>query len=104
VAVTSATFLAFFLLFFAVDTQQYWDNQGRQCVPLISLSFLDVYGYTYTINIVNEWKNAYRISIDTSRVMLQILASLTDDSIGIICDCNMFIVQAIGRTLIEHCL
>ncbi len=34
--------------------------------------------------------------IDDSRVMLQILASLTDYSRGIIYNCNMFIVQATG--------
>jgi hypothetical protein len=31
------------------------------------------------------------------RVMLQIVASLTDDSIGVIYDCNMFIVQVTYR-------
>jgi hypothetical protein len=38
-----------------------------------------------------------RIVIDDSRVSLQIVASLTDDSRGIIYDCNTFIVQA-GKT------
>ncbi len=33
------------------------------------------------------------------RVMLQLEASLTDDSIGIISDCNMFIVRATGELL-----
>jgi hypothetical protein len=37
-----------------------------------------------------------RITIDNSRVMLLIVVSLIDDSRGIICDCNMFIVQASG--------
>jgi hypothetical protein len=37
-----------------------------------------------------------RIVIDNTRVMHQIVASLTDDSRGIIYDCNMFIVQATG--------
>jgi hypothetical protein len=37
-----------------------------------------------------------RIIINDSRVMPQIVASLTDDSRGIIYNCNMFIVQAIG--------
>ncbi len=33
------------------------------------------------------------IVIDDSRVMLQIVASLTDDSRGMIYECNIFIVQ-----------
>ncbi len=37
--------------------------------------------------------DASKIVIDDSRVMLQIVASLNDDSIGIIYDRNMFIVQ-----------
>ncbi len=40
--------------------------------------------------------DACRIVIDDSKVMLQIVASLTDDSRGIIYDSNMFIIQAIG--------
>ncbi len=36
------------------------------------------------------------IGIDDSRVTLQIVASLTDDSWGIIYDCKPFIVQAPG--------
>jgi len=35
-----------------------------------------------------------RIIIDNSRVMLQIMVSLTDNSRGIIYESNMFIVQA----------
>ncbi len=35
-----------------------------------------------------------RIKIDNSRVTLQIVASLTDNSRGVIHNCNMFIVQA----------
>ncbi len=42
---------------------------------------------------VNE---ALRIIIGNSRVTLQIAVSLTDDSRGIICNGNMFIVQATG--------
>ncbi len=38
--------------------------------------------------------DASRIIIDDSRVMLQSLVSLADDSRGVIYDCNMFIVQA----------
>ena len=38
--------------------------------------------------------DASRIVIDDCRAMLQIVASLTDDSVGIIYDCNMFIVPA----------
>ncbi len=40
--------------------------------------------------------DASRIVIDYSRVTLQIVALLTDDSRGIIYYCNMFIAQAIG--------
>ncbi len=36
--------------------------------------------------------DASRIIIDESRVMIQIVASLTDSSRGIIYDCNQFIV------------
>jgi len=38
--------------------------------------------------------DASRIQIDDSRVMLQIMVSLTDNSRGIIYESNMFIVQA----------
>jgi hypothetical protein len=40
--------------------------------------------------------DASRIIIDDSRVMPQIVASLTDDSRGIIYDSNIFIVWATG--------
>ncbi len=40
--------------------------------------------------------DASRIVIDDSRVMLQIVASITEDSRCVIYDCNMFIVQATG--------
>ena len=40
--------------------------------------------------------NASRIVIDESRVTLQIVASLTDNSRGIIYKSNMFLVQATG--------
>jgi len=40
--------------------------------------------------------DASRIVIDDSRVMLQIVVSLTDDSSCVIYNCNMFIVQANG--------
>ncbi len=40
--------------------------------------------------------DASKIRIDDSRVMVQIAASLTDNSRGIIYNCNMFIVQATG--------
>ncbi len=39
--------------------------------------------------------DASRIVIDESRAMLQIVASLTDDSRGVIYEHNMFILQAI---------
>ncbi len=42
--------------------------------------------------------DASRMVIDDSRVKLQIVASFTDDSRGIIYDRNMFIVQATGVT------
>jgi hypothetical protein len=38
--------------------------------------------------------DASRIIIDNSRVMIQIVASLTDDSTGNIYDPNIFIAQA----------
>jgi hypothetical protein len=41
--------------------------------------------------------DASRIVIDDSRVMLQIVASLTDNSRGIIYDHNMLTVQATGK-------
>ncbi len=40
--------------------------------------------------------DASRIIIDNSRVALQIVSKLTDDSRGIFYNCDMFIVQAIG--------
>ncbi len=46
--------------------------------------------------------DAPRIVIDYSRVMLQIVALVTDDSRGIIYDCNMFIVQATGVKIDHH--
>jgi hypothetical protein len=42
--------------------------------------------------------DASRIIIDDSRVTLQIVASLTGDSQGIIYNCNMLIVQATAAT------
>ncbi len=36
------------------------------------------------------------IAIDSSIVMLQIVVSLTDNSVGVIYSCNIFIVQATG--------
>ncbi len=41
-------------------------------------------------------KNASSIVIDNFRVMLQIVASLTDNSRDVIYNHNMFIVQATG--------
>ncbi len=41
--------------------------------------------------------DATRIIIGDSRVMLQIVGSLIDDSKGAIYDCNMFIVRAIDH-------
>ncbi len=46
--------------------------------------------------------DASRIVIDDSWVALQIVASLTDDSRGVIYDCNMFIVQATDFTLVSE--
>ncbi len=48
------------------------------------------------MNIINEQYDASRIISDVSRLALQIVASLTDDSGGIIYGRNMFIVQATG--------
>jgi hypothetical protein len=39
-------------------------------------------------------KDASRIIIDDSIVMLQIVASLSDNSRGVLYNCNMLIVQA----------
>ncbi len=49
---------------------------------------------TCTINIVDELNDGSKIIIDDSRVTLQIVASLTDDSRGVIYDCNIFKIQA----------
>ncbi len=46
--------------------------------------------------------DASRIIIEGSRVMHQIVASLTDDSRGIIYNCNMFIVQATALPFLVH--
>ncbi len=43
-----------------------------------------------------------RIIIDTSRVMLQIVASLPDDSRGINYDCNMFVEQTTDLLNLKH--
>ncbi len=44
--------------------------------------------------------NTSGIIIDNSRVMLQIVASLTDDSRGVIYNGMIFIMQATGHNLI----
>ncbi len=46
--------------------------------------------------------DASRIVIDNSRVTLQIMESLTDDSRGIIYSCNRFIIQATGWNKLEQ--
>ncbi len=46
--------------------------------------------------------DASSIIIDDSRVTLQTVASLTEDSRGIIYDRNMFIVQAPGVVIFEY--
>jgi hypothetical protein len=46
------------------------------------------------INLMINVVGASRIVIDDSRVLLQIVASLTDDSRGVIYYCNMFIEDA----------
>ncbi len=48
--------------------------------------------------------NTSRIVIDDSRVVLKIVASLIDDSRGVIYDCNMFIVQAPGHCICREVL
>jgi hypothetical protein len=59
----------------------------------------------YTLNSKTSVNDTFRIAIDDSRVMLQIVASLTDDSRGIIYNFNMFIVLAtavsIGATTLS---
>jgi hypothetical protein len=45
-------------------------------------------------------KDASRIVIDKSSLMLQIVVSLIDDSRGIIYNRNMFIAQPIGRGVV----
>ncbi len=47
--------------------------------------------------------DASRIVIDDSRVTLQIVASLSDNSRGIIYDCIMFTVLATGDWLSSEC-
>jgi hypothetical protein len=47
-----------------------------------------------TINIIDELYNGSKVIIDDSIVTLQFVASLTDDSRGVIYDCNIFIIQA----------
>ncbi len=46
--------------------------------------------------------DASNIVIDDSRVTLQIVASLTDNSRGVIYYCNVFIVQATGLTSLAY--
>ncbi len=45
--------------------------------------------------------STFGIIIDNSRVMIQTEESLTDDSRGIIYDCNMFIVQTTGHMFLK---
>ncbi len=52
-----------------------------------------------TVNIINDTS---RIIIDDSTVMLQIVASLTDNSGGFINDCNMFIVESTVHCLLRR--
>ncbi len=42
--------------------------------------------------------DASRVVTDDSRVIIQIVASLTDESRGVIYKCNMFLVQATDLT------
>ncbi len=53
-----------------------------------------IISHTYTINIIKSENKASTIVINKSKVTLQIVASLTDDSRDIIYNHNMFIVQA----------
>ncbi len=48
----------------------------------------------FSHNVIMSVNNAFRVILDDSRAMLQIVASLTDDSRGSIYDHNMFTVQA----------
>jgi hypothetical protein len=43
-----------------------------------------------------------RVIIDVSRVMLHTVASLNEDSRGVIYDRNVFMVQATGVVIFEH--
>jgi hypothetical protein len=52
-----------------------------------------------TVNIIND--NSW-IIIDDSTVMLQIVASLTDNSSGFINDCNMFIEESTVHSLLRR--
>ncbi len=47
--------------------------------------------------------DASRIVTDNSRVVLQIVVSLTDDSWGVSYDCNVLIVQATDAYAECHC-
>jgi len=47
--------------------------------------------------------DASRIVIDNSSVMLHIVVSLSDDSRGVIYDCNVLIVQATDAYAECHC-
>ncbi len=55
-----------------------------------------------TVNIIHDTSrsvnDASRGVMDDSRVMLQIMASLPDDSRGVVYDCKKFIVQATEMT------
>jgi hypothetical protein len=46
--------------------------------------------------------DAFRITIDTFRVMLQIVASVTDNSRGVIYNLNVFIVQPPQVSLLQR--
>jgi hypothetical protein len=46
--------------------------------------------------------DASRIVIDESRLMLQIVASLTDDSKGVIYNYSMFIIQVTGSNVTKR--
>jgi len=68
-------------------------------MPCLHQRFSNSWG-SCTIITINEYKYAPTIVTDDSRVMFQIVASLSDDSSGIIYNHNIFIGQATGLLIL----
>jgi hypothetical protein len=66
-----------------------WSLTPPNCQLMIITS--DVITKTSNLSV----NDTSRIVIDGSKVMLQIVESLTGDSRNVTCDCNVFLVQAI---------